>query len=698
MSILTSITLAAQANSSIDSLLALLPTVQKKDQVDILNQLGEAYRYQDISQSTLFLVEALSLANKLEYKPGISVAQLNLGANAIIRGDLEAGILHTRQALQLFKILKDQTGVANAKKNLGILAYFEGDYAQAKSDYQAALKLFLQTNDTRGQAKCYANIGLVLTLQGEYEKALANFFQSLRCNEQLNNQDGIASDYVYIAQIYQHSHELVKAIDYQKKALTIFENTNNQIRQSLLLSDIGKSHHHQKSWKKALEYYENALKLQKVLGNERDIGTTLGNMGAVYEEIGQINKARKHYQASLKIARRVGNETAIPALLLNLAELELQQSAYQTAEKYLNQAFSMSKRMGHKEDLQQVFHLFYLMYEAQKNYPKALHHYQISRTYQDSLFNEEKSRQMAELQTSYEVEKKEQQITAQAQEIGLLAENRLIEERLRMVLFIALGLLFLLILFVYSRYRLKQRSAQLLNEKNQEIQQKNIRISQMNQELEKRMLRAQMDPHFIFNSLNSIQHFITTNDKTSALKYLSKFSKLIRRVLENSVNTQVPVADEITLLKHYIELERLRFDHCFDYQMYVDASVDIHDTEIPFLLIQPYVENALVHGLRYKAEGGRLMIEMKKAGNALLCVVEDNGVGRDEARRHRLQNAFPSRGMSLTQQRLETLNHKRIEKTSVCTQDLVDAQGNPSGTRVEILVPLTDDLCLVPSL
>src|SRR5690606_16116785 len=116
----------------------------------------------------------------------------------------------------------------------------------------------------------------------------------------------------------------------------------------------------------------------------------------------------------------------------------------------------------------------------------------------------------------------------------------------------------------------KQQSAQMLNEKNQEIQAKNTQIGQMNQELEKRMLRAQMDPHFIFNSLNSIQHFITINDKTSALKYLSKFSKLVRQVLENSVNTQVPIAHEITLLQHYIELESLRYNHRFDYVIHVD--------------------------------------------------------------------------------------------------------------------------------
>ncbi len=220
----------------------------------------------------------------------------------------------------------------------------------------------------------------------------------------------------------------------------------------------------------------------------------------------------------------------------------------------------------------------------------------------------------------------------------------------------------------------------------------------MNRALEQRMLRAQMDPHFIFNSLNAIQHFITVSDKTSALRYLSKFSKLVRRVLENSVSTQVPLADEISLLQHYIELERLRYSHPFDYEIRVDKSVDVHDTEIPFLLIQPYVENALVHGLRHKTAGGQLQIEVKRVGYNLLCVVEDNGVGRAEARQRRQQSAFPSRGMSVTQQRLETLNYGKTEKTSVRVLDREDERGKPGGTRVEILVPQTEESCLVPLL
>lgn len=684
------------ANPTIDSLLVALDKTQDTARVNCLNQLGEAYRYQDIQRANYFLDSALHLAEQLNYPEGEGLAHLNKGVNAIILGNTEDGIYHTNKALILFDKLNNLASVADANKNLGTLAYYQGDYPKAKNYYQDALTLFLRLDNTRGQAKCYANIGLVWIMLGEYHQALVQFMKALHCNEQLNNSEGIASNYVYLAQVYQHIQEPTKALNYQKKALTIFKATHNTVRQSLLLSDIGTTYHHQKNWQQALAYYEQALALQENLENERDMGITLGNMGAVYQELHQLSQAQDLYQRSLTIARKVSNKGKIPLLLLNLAEIALQQHNYDTVTSYLSQAIPLAQELGQKSDLQRAHNLLYQVHEARRDYQTALEHYRVARAYQDSLFNEEKSEQIAELQTKYEVEKKEQQIASQEQKITLLAENERIANRLRLVLLVALGLLVVLILFVYSRYRLKQRSAQLLSEKNREIQSKNEQINQMNQELEKRMLRAQMDPHFIFNSLNSIQHLITINDKTSSLMYLSKFSKLVRRVLENSVNTQVPLADEITLLKHYIELEQLRYNHSFEYIIDVDPSVDVYDTEIPFLLIQPYVENALAHGLRHKSKDGQLTIELKQIESHLLCAVEDNGIGRAEAQRHKQQSAYPSRGMSVTQQRLETLNVRKTQKTSVHILDLTDEQNQARGTRVEISVPLTEEPCLEP--
>jgi LytS/YehU family sensor histidine kinase len=204
----------------------------------------------------------------------------------------------------------------------------------------------------------------------------------------------------------------------------------------------------------------------------------------------------------------------------------------------------------------------------------------------------------------------------------------------------------------------------------------------MNRQLEKRMLRAQMNPHFIFNSLGSIQHLISTNDKKGALTYLSKFSKLLRQVLESSVNISLVLSEEIELLKIYVELEALRFDHSFSYQFEIDENLEIDAHEVPMLLVQPYIENAIIHGLMPKEGNKELKVSFTDKGDNIECVIEDNGVGltQTEARK---SNRI-SRGMSITERRIQALKQHSAQQL-VKIENLSDE--NRSGTRVTILIP-----------
>lgn len=208
-------------------------------------------------------------------------------------------------------------------------------------------------------------------------------------------------------------------------------------------------------------------------------------------------------------------------------------------------------------------------------------------------------------------------------------------------------------------------------------------IEEMNVELEKRMLRAQMNPHFIFNSLSSIQYLINTNDKENALKYLSKFSKLLRQVLESSINISLPLNDEIELLKIYIELETLRFDKSFSYTFDIDKDLDIYKYKIPLLLVQPYIENAIIHGLMPKEGKKELHISFHDTKENIVCTIEDNGVGIPTKK---VEKTFerPSRGMSITAKRIESL--KKFSNQELVTIENLKDKGE-TGTRVTILIP-----------
>jgi ligand-binding sensor domain-containing protein len=210
--------------------------------------------------------------------------------------------------------------------------------------------------------------------------------------------------------------------------------------------------------------------------------------------------------------------------------------------------------------------------------------------------------------------------------------------------------------------------------------------------IELKALRAQMNPHFIFNSLNSIQHYIFNTRSDEAIKYLNKFARLVRIILNNSEKPTVTVGEDIEALKLYLELEQMRFEEKFDYEVIVDDSVDPDYDIMPPLLMQPYVENAILHGLNPKPVKGKLTIRLHSENNFLICTITDNGIGREKAaeiRRTMPLKKHRSMGMKITEDRLRILNDANNSKLSVAITDLRDARNEPAGTRVEIFVPLT---------
>lgn len=221
--------------------------------------------------------------------------------------------------------------------------------------------------------------------------------------------------------------------------------------------------------------------------------------------------------------------------------------------------------------------------------------------------------------------------------------------------------------------------------KLKETHQEKLRLEQTVFKNKISALRAQMNPHFIFNSLNSIQHLIIANKREAAVKYLNKFSLLMRNLLETSIEKSIVLSEEINLLRKYLELESLRFDHSFTYTIEVDASLNPDLIEVPMLVVQPFVENALVHGLLPKKEGVKtLRVGFKKENNILICEVEDNGIGRQASQNSitYLKSKKKSRGIEITSKRLSIQNP--FIENQITFEDLVDESGAAIGTKVII--------------
>lgn len=238
----------------------------------------------------------------------------------------------------------------------------------------------------------------------------------------------------------------------------------------------------------------------------------------------------------------------------------------------------------------------------------------------------------------------------------------------------------LLVLAIFTRIR---------QIKDRERREAEIRVALAGNEL--KALRAQMNPHFVFNSLNSIQHFILTNKSNDAGKYLNKFARLMRMILNNSDKSQITVREEIEYLQLYMELEAMRFDNKFTWHIDISDDIDTDYIEIPAMLLQPYVENAILHGLTPRGEGGKLEIILRMQGNTLLCRIRDNGIGRERARDMRQLSGrkdHRSLGMKITSDRLELINNLHGSQLSMTITDLKNEDGSPAGTQVDIFIPV----------
>jgi sensor histidine kinase YesM len=218
-----------------------------------------------------------------------------------------------------------------------------------------------------------------------------------------------------------------------------------------------------------------------------------------------------------------------------------------------------------------------------------------------------------------------------------------------------------------------------------------IETRQKQFEMEMKALRAQMNPHFIFNSLNSINKYILRNDQVNASRYLTRFARLIRLILDNSNSREVALSDELEALKLYIEMEALRFANKFTYEITIAGNVSAGTLQVPPLIIQPYVENAIWHGLLHKKSNGKLTVLINKSNdNMLQCVIEDNGIGRLKAKeiKSKSANANKSLGMKLTEERINILNQNLSLNASIEVIDLVNSVGDAAGTKVILKIPI----------
>jgi len=317
-------------------------------------------------------------------------------------------------------------------------------------------------------------------------------------------------------------------------------------------------------------------------------------------------------------------------------------------------------------------------YEGIGDYKNAYKYFQLYTGEYQANFETERIAALTSLEKKYQVEKKEQ-------EIATLSRDK---RNQRIVIGISIGafvVALILLVFIWRANRLQKK----LFAKEKELQKKEMekRMS----ELEQTALRAQMNPHFIFNSLNSVQRFVINNDVEGVNQYLSTFANLIRQTLENSGKQLIPLSHEVKYLETYLKLEQMRSNDKFNYRININPDVDPEETYIPNMIIQPYLENSVIHGMAGKKQNEGVINLTISKNHKLTCVVEDNGVGiaASKANRLKIDMDHESMGTAITEKRIEMFNTVNNEKIELEVIDKSGLSQQENGTKIMIKFPLT---------
>lgn len=581
-----------------------------------------------------------------------------------------------------------------------VMAFGNAVYSQSKvvEDVQVQskrLKKAVDTKDESAQADSYYNIGETFFNDGNFRKSEEYYTKAKNIYEKLNDKPNIEKASRKLAQSQEKQNKITPAISNYSRAAEVAPsksralNTNDVTRLSVNSPEAKE------------EAIQNNIQLNEKDNDKGDLAASYSQMADVNIQQNDIPKAEANLKNAYKISKKEAPQQALE-INQKLTDFYVENKNYDKAieakktileedfvkensKKEVEQIQELADIYIKKDDVGEAIGLLKKSYaialekghtlEAQKSVKKLDSLYTVSENtdasvqlYRDflgklpDLVAKDKS-----LVDEKILEDTEQRISQLEKEKQLKDELIRKKNVFNYSLIVVLLVLSALIVFIFRTLK--------------KVQVKNKKIALQS-------LRREMNPHFIFNSLNSVNHFIATNNELEANQYLTKFSKLMRGVMENSTEDFIPFQQELDLLQNYLALEKTRFADKFDYEIEVDESLNTQSLKVPGMLVQPFLENAIWHGLRYRTTKGFLKLYFEKENQYLKITVEDNGIGIEESKKQKTehQKTRKGRGMKNTLERIALLNdlyHQEIR----C--NITDKQ-NARGVFVEIRYKLVN--------
>ncbi len=545
------------------------------------------------------------------------------------------------------------------------------DYSNASAEAQTALQKAESLKDKETQARVLTFFGKYYLRTGFFNESLTNFSRSNLIAEKEGLKKIIPRNYLGMADVYESlkrypefQENLINATTASEAAGDTSSLLTAYFRLGSLLTEKARN------FRKADSVFKRCVSISIQKKDSVISGVALANMGWNFYLRNDYDSALFYYKKSLLYSLPGKRYSTSANSYGNIGTIYRDLGKPKESLEYYNKSLDMAKLADDTYTLYWVYRDISDMYLGLKDTAKAYTNYVLFKKYSDIDLQRSNVKGLDDATARFEAESRRTEVE--------LLSLKLREQRL---IIYGSTCLFILVLstgiLIFSRAKINARR------RISEMDRKISEITQAN-------LRQQMNPHFIFNTLNSIQYYMYQHDKLSTNNYLTKFSNLMRKVLENSQYTSIPVKDELDALRLYLDLEMMRFKNKFDYKIVVDEEIDTMMYKIPTMLIQPYVENSISHGLIPAETQGHIKIEFKLERKHISCIIEDNGIGRKAAQERKpgIRKEHNSLGTRIVSSRLDLVNAFYGTSLKTVFTDLKDEHGNVAGTMVKINIPI----------
>ena len=602
--------------------------------------------------------------------------------------NFDDAISYSNNSLSIAKKINYKQGIRRANFILGMCSAANGNYTESKQYHYNALKIALEEGDKVETFKEYYNIGLAYNMLGIYNIALENHFAALKIIRKINAEELFPTSYAGIGNTYINMGNFPEADKYLEDAYTIASKKQSKQLMGEILLYMGNSLLAQTKLDAALISYNSALKLLYDQKSNRYLSEVYHGIARVFQKKAFITRdstGRKlhlsssinYLQRALQLDKLIGNKKQIIKDYSELIDAYTELGDYKNALAYYDFYAQSSDSSYYKSPYLKISQLK-IKYEAER---AAAEH----KLEEEKESIEEQAKQSKIL--SDQKLKQERAIAAEKNKYEkTIAEERVTQEKIRaekqqMNNMLLMGLIMVVTTSVFLILFLKQGS-----EKKRAVEKAEAMYKMA--ELEMQSLRSQLNPHFMFNSLNSIQTLILKNENDISHSYLARFAKLLRILLENADSPLIPLRKEIDFLHLYLQLETLRVPD-LRYSISTDSTLDTEQIFIPNMLLQPYVENAIWHGLSFKESDKILQIRISRVNGTVNYEVEDNGIGRKKAdeRKSVFRKQHKSIGMDLINKRIGLINEQYAAAIKTEITDVIK-NNEVSGTLVTIKIPL----------